>query len=136
MSNEDATIESRLTEQDYFEPPAEFVDQANAADPAIYDRFDEFPGGFEEYAEMLDWDEEWDTVLDDSNPPFYEWFVGGELNASHNCVDRHLDDRGDETAILWEGEDGETRDLTYDDLHEAVNETAAALRSVVLLDAD
>jgi acetyl-CoA synthetase len=130
MSDEDATIESRLTEQDYFEPPEEFVDQANAADPAIYDRFDEFPEGFEEYAEMLDWNEEWDEVLDDSNPPFYEWFVGGELNASHNCVDRHLDERGDETAILWEGEDGETRDITYDDLHEAVNETAAALRSV------
>jgi acetyl-CoA synthetase len=130
MSSEDVTIESRLTEQDYFEPPEEFVEQANVSDPAVYDRFDEFPKGFEEYAEMLDWDEQWDTVLDDSNPPFYEWFVGGKLNASHNCIDRHLDDHGDETAILWEGEEGEARHITYEDLHEQVGEMAAALRGV------
>ena len=131
MATEDElTIESRLEEQDYFEPPEEFVEQANVSDPDIYDRFDEFPEGFEEYAGMLDWDEQWDTVLDDSNPPFYEWFVGGKLNASHNCIDRHLDERGDETAILWEGEGGEARHITYEDLHEQVNEMAAALRSV------
>jgi acetyl-CoA synthetase len=130
MSEQDTELEARLTEQDYFEPPEEFVEQANVTDSSVYDRFDEFPEGFEEYAEMLDWDEQWDTVLDDSNPPFYEWFVGGELNASHNCIDRHLDERGDETAILWEGEEGEARHISYDDLHEQVNEMAAALRGV------
>ncbi|EMA39985.1 acetate--CoA ligase [Halococcus hamelinensis] len=129
MSDQDIELEARLTEQEYFEPPEEFVEQANVSDPAVYDRFDEFPEGFEEYAEMLDWNEEWDTVLDDSNPPFYEWFVGGELNASANCIDRHLDDRGDETAILWEGEEGETRHISYRELHEEVNEMAAALRA-------
>ena len=129
MSDQDIELEARLTEQEYFEPPEEFVEQANVSDPAVYDRFDEFPEGFEEYAEMLDWNEEWDTVLDDSNPPFYEWFVGGELNASANCIDRHLDDRGDETAILWEGEEGETRHISYRELYEEVNEMAAALRA-------
>ncbi len=130
MADEDITIEARLTEQEYFSPPEEFVEQANVSDPEIYDRFDDFPTGFEEYAEMLDWEEEWDTVLDDSNPPFYEWFVGGKLNASHNCVDRHVEERGDETAILWEGEDGEAQHITYNDLHGRVNEMAAALQSV------
>ncbi|EMA56494.1 acetate--CoA ligase [Halococcus thailandensis] len=130
MSNEqDLTIESKLAEQEYFEPPTEFVGQANMADPAVYDRFDEFPEGFEEYAEMLDWDEHWDEVLDDSNPPFYEWFVGGKLNASHNCIDRHLDERKNQTALLWEGEGGEQRNISYQDLYREVNEMAAALRS-------
>ena len=129
MVDEDITIESRLAEQEYFSPPEEFVEQANVSDPAVYDRFENFPEGFEEYAEMLEWDEQWEEVLDDSNPPFYEWFVGGKLNASYNCIDRHLDERGEETALLWEGEDGETRHISYSDLHEQVNETAAALRA-------
>ncbi len=126
----DVTLEARLTEQEYFRPPSKFVGQANVSDPAVYDRFDEFPDGFEEYAELLDWDARWDEVLDDSDPPFYEWFVGGELNASHNCVDRHLDERGDQVALLWEGSDGERRNVTYRDLYREVNEFAAALRSV------
>ncbi|EMA51172.1 acetate--CoA ligase [Halococcus thailandensis] len=128
-TDDELTIESRLAEQEYFEPPTEFVGQANMADPAVYDRFDEFPEGFEEYAAMLDWDEHWDEVLDDSNPPFYEWFVGGKLNASHNCIDRHLDERKNQTALLWEGEDGEQRNVSYQDLYREVNEMAAALRS-------
>ncbi|PSP92475.1 acetyl-coenzyme A synthetase, partial [Halobacteriales archaeon QH_8_68_33] len=90
MSEEsDAQLESRLTEQEYFRPPAEFVGQANATEPSIYERFDEnYPEAFEEYAELLEWDEHWNEVLDDSNPPFYEWFTGGKLNASYNCIDR------------------------------------------------
>ncbi|MFT4883947.1 MAG: acetyl-CoA synthetase, partial [Natronomonas sp.] len=62
--------------------------------------------------------------------PFYEWFTGGELNASYNCLDRHLDSRGDELAIQWEGELGETREFTYEELHREVNEFAAALRDL------
>ena len=130
MADEDPTIESRLREREYFRPPAEFVGQANASDPAIYDRFDEFPEGFEEYAELLDWDERWDETFDGSNPPFFEWFTGGKLNASYNCVDRHLDERKNQTALLWEGEDGEQRNISYQDLYREVNEMAAALRSV------
>ncbi|MEF8863182.1 MAG: acetate--CoA ligase, partial [Haloarculaceae archaeon] len=122
--------EARLREQEYFRPPAKFVGQANASDPAIYDEVGEFPEGFERYAELLDWDEHWDEVFDGSNPPFFEWFVGGELNASYNCIDRHLEERKNQTALLWEGEGGEQRNITYQDLYREVNELAAALRSV------
>jgi acetyl-CoA synthetase len=128
--NSDVALEARLREQEYFRPPAKFVGQANASDPAIYDEVGEFPEGFERYAELLDWDEHWDEVFDGSNPPFFEWFVGGELNASYNCVDRHLDERKNQTALLWEGEGGEQRNITYQDLYREVNEMAAALRSV------
>ena len=132
MSEEesDVTLEARLREQEYFRPPAKFVGQANASDPAIYDEVGEFPEGFEKYAELLDWDEHWDEVFDGSNPPFFEWFVGGKLNASHNCIDRHLDERKNQTALLWEGSDGERENITYQDLYREVNEMAAALRSV------
>jgi len=91
---------------------------------------DEWPDCWERAADLLDWERGWETVLDDSNEPFYEWFVGGELNASHNCVDRHLDERADEPAIEWVGEPGETRTYTYADLHEEVNAAAAALRDL------
>ena len=132
MSGEDTDVEleARLREQEYFRPPAKFVGQANASDPAIYDEVGEFPDGFEAYAELLDWDEHWDEVFDGSNPPFFEWFVGGKLNASYNCVDRHLEERKNQTALLWEGEDGEQENITYQDLYREVNEMAAALRSV------
>jgi len=130
MSEGADTIEARLSEQGYVRPPAKFVGQANVSDPAVYDRFDEFPEGFEEYAELLDWDSRWEEPFDGSNPPFFEWFVGGELNACHNCVDRHLPERADDTALLWEGERGETRRISYQDLYREVNRTAAALEDV------
>jgi acetyl-CoA synthetase len=127
----DGEIEARLSEQEYFRPPTKFVGQANATDPSIHDRFEEnYPEAFEEYAELLEWDSHWEQVLDDSNPPFYQWFTGGTLNASHNCIDRHLDERGNQTALLWEGEDGERRNVTYRDLYREVNRMAAALREV------
>jgi len=125
----DVQLESRLREQEYFSPPPEFVGQANATDRDIYDEVGEFPEGFDRYAELLDWDEHWDQTFDGSNPPFFEWFVGGKLNASHNCIDRHLDERKNQTAICWEGSDGEQENITYRDLYRRVNETAAALRA-------
>jgi len=122
-------LEARLKEQEEFEPPESFVEQANVTDEGIYDEFeDEWPDAWERAAELLDWESEWDQVLDDSNEPFYEWFVDGKLNASANCLDRHLDDRADEAAIEWIGELGETRTYTYEQLHREVNEFAAALR--------
>jgi len=129
---DDTPLESRLTEQEYLQPPTEFVGQANATDPSIYDRFDDnYPDAFEEYAELLDWDDHWDEVLDDSNPPFYEWFVGGTLNASYNCVDRHLEERSNQAAFIWEGTDSDEREtITYQELYNRVNETAAALQEV------
>ena len=130
MSDPEHTIESRLSEQEYFRPPPAFVGQANVSDPSVYDRFDSFPEGFEEYAELLDWEERWDETFDGSNPPFFEWFSGGTVNASYNCVDRHLDERANQVALLWEGEDGTQRNLTYRDLYREVNKMAAALRDV------
>ncbi|WP_135805234.1 acetate--CoA ligase [Halorussus marinus] len=133
MSDDTVELEARLAEQDAFEPPAEFVEQANVADESIYEEFEQnWPECWERAADLLDWDEEYDTVLDDSNPPFYEWFTGGELNASANCLDRHLEERGDEPAIEWVGEptDEDDRTYTYEELHREVNEFAAALRDL------
>ena len=130
VEDEDSELEARLPDQDYYRPPPEFVGQANVTDRSVFDRFDDFPEGFEEYAEMLEWESRWDEVLDDSNPPFYEWFTGGELNASYNCIDRHLEDRKNQTALLWEGEDGQQRNITYQDLYREVNKMAAALEDV------
>ncbi len=124
---EEVELEARLEAQDTFEPPESFVEQANITDEGIYEEFEE-PEAWERAAELLTWDSSWDEVLNDDNEPFYEWFVGGELNASTNCVDRHLDERGDEVAIEWVGELGETRTYTYETLHREVNEFAAALR--------
>ncbi|QLG60552.1 acetate--CoA ligase [Halorarum salinum] len=131
MSDDDVQLEARLEEQEEFEPPAEFVEQANVSDAGIYDEFEEnWPECWEGAAGMLDWDEGYDQVLDDSNPPFYEWFTGGSLNASANCLDRHLEERGEEVAIEWIGEptDEDDRTFTYEELHREVNEFAAALR--------
>jgi acetyl-CoA synthetase len=119
-------------EEDYYPPPAGFRDQANAGDKAILERFSEehFPQCFEEYAEMLAWDRKWDTIIDTSNPPFWKWWVGGRLNACVNCVDRHLQGRGDATAFIWvpEPEDAEVHRVTYSELHRRINEFAALLK--------
>ena len=131
MSDEDVQLEARLEEQETFEPPASFVEQANVSDPEIYEEFEEnWPESWERAAELLDWEEEWEQVLDDSDAPFYEWFTDGKLNASANCLDRHLDERGEEAAIEWIGELGEKRTFSYAELHREVNEFAAALREL------
>ena len=129
--SEDTQLEARLAEQESFEPPESFVEQANVSDPGIYEEFEEnWPDCWEQAAELLEWESDYDEVLVDDDEPFYEWFTGGELNASANCLDRHLDERGDEAAIQWEGELGETREYTYEELHREVNEFAAALRDL------
>ena len=128
----EAQIAVHWREEEYYPPPPEFVKQANAADPAILERFSEehYPDCFVEYAEMLRWDRKWDTILDTSNPPFWKWWVGGRLNACVNCVDRHLESRGDRTALIWvpEPEHQDTQEITYQELHRRVNEFAALLR--------
>ena len=88
----EAQIAVHWREEGYYYPTAAFIGQANAADPAIYERFGEerFPECFKEYADLLSWDSYWHTTLDTSKPPFWKWFVGGKLNACYNCVDRHL----------------------------------------------
>jgi acetyl-CoA synthetase len=122
-------------EEDYYLPPAKFVEQANAADPAIFERFSEehFPDCFTEYADLLTWDAPWHTMLDTSNAPFWKWFVGGKLNASYNCVDRHAEAAPDKDALIWvpEPESDEVVRVSYADLHRRVNEFAAVLRDDV-----
>ena len=119
-------------EEEYFQPPPKFIGQANAADPAILERFSEpnFPECFKEYADLLTWDHYWHTTLDATNPPFWKWFVGGRLNACYNCVDRHLDKRGNQAAFIWvpELESELTQAITYRDLYRRVNEMSALLR--------
>jgi acetyl-CoA synthetase len=119
-------------EEEYYPPPPAFVQQANASDPAILNRFaeDKFHDCFTEYANMLDWDKTWDTVLDTSNAPFWKWFTGGKLNACYNCVDRHAAATPDKTAIIWvpELESDETVSISYGELLRQVSEFAALLR--------
>src|SRR5580693_5571877 len=88
-------------EEKYVLPPEEFKAQANANDESILERFkpENFPDCFVEYGELLTWEKKWDELVDTSNPPFFKWFVGGRLNAAVNCVDRHLESRGDKNAI-------------------------------------
>ncbi|MBS1264128.1 MAG: Acetyl-coenzyme A synthetase [Methanonatronarchaeales archaeon] len=121
-----------MSRDDYLWPGSDFVGQANCTDPGV--REAGFPECFERYAELLDWDEEWDDVLDAGDPPFYRWFPGGRLNASYNCVDRHLPGRKDHTAIIWEGETGDSRRIAYQDLYREVNELAVVLRRDVGLE--
>ena len=119
-------------EEDYYYPPAKFIAQANAGDPSIRERFREerFPECFKEYADLLDWDAYWHTTLDTTNPPFWKWFVGGRLNASYNCIDRHLATSRNKAAFIWvpEPEAEVTQAITYQDLYNRVNEFAALLR--------
>jgi acetyl-CoA synthetase len=136
MATEERTDKSleeeleKLLEVERFPPPEEFRANAVVQDPAIYDEAERDPEGFwAEQAKRLDWFEEWDQVLDWSNPPFAKWFVGGKLNASYNCVDRHVEaGLGDRVALHWRGEEGEERDITYADLHRDVQRFANVLK--------
>ena len=128
----EAQIAVHWREEQTYPPPAGFVAQANASDPAIFGRFGEehFPDCFKEYADLLTWDAPWETTLDTSNPPFWKWFTGGRLNASYNCVDRHAAASPDKTAIIFvpELESDEHVEISYAELHRQVNEFAAVLR--------
>ena len=128
----EAQIAVHWREEEFYQPPAKFIGQANAADPAIFERFREenFPECFNEYADLLTWDTYWHTTLDTTNPPFWKWFVGGRLNACYNCVDRHLATRGNQAALIWvpEPESEDTKAITYRELYSRVNEFAALLQ--------
>src|SRR5579875_3846545 len=128
----EAQIAVHWREEGYYYPPAKFIGQANASDPAIFERFSEknFPECFREYADLLTWDRYWHTTLDSSNPPFWKWFAGGRLNACYNCVDRHLAASANKAAIIWvpEPEEAGSAAITYQELYRRVNEFAALLR--------
>ncbi|MCX2732847.1 acetate--CoA ligase [Saccharopolyspora sp. NFXS83] len=125
------TLDNLLTESRTFPPPAEFAAAANATSE-MYDRAAADREGFwADQAEHLHWDTKWEQVLDWSDAPFAKWFVGGKLNVAYNCVDRHVDDgNGDRVAIHWEGEPGDSREITYAELQREVSRTANALASL------
>ncbi|MEM7065036.1 MAG: acetate--CoA ligase [Cyanobacteria bacterium P01_B01_bin.77] len=135
-TNSQPAIESILQEQRLFEPPAEFAKAAtiSGADQyqALYDKAASDPAAFwAELAEQeLHWFKPWDTVLD-WQPPFAKWFVGGKINISYNCLDRHLNThRRDKPALVWEGEPGDARTLTYAELHAEVCQMANVLKDM------
>ena len=133
-----ATIEDYLLEDRRFPPSEEFKKDTLVASPFLYDEANEDWQGFwaRQAAELLDWDEEWHTILE-WDLPFAKWFVGGRLNVCHNAVDRHvLAGRGDEVAYHWEGEPGDTRTITYADLHADVQRFANVLKGLGVVKGD
>ncbi|PTQ53665.1 MAG: Acetyl-coenzyme A synthetase [Hydrogenibacillus schlegelii] len=125
-------LESKLREERRFEPPADFRERAWVKDRTPWEEAErDFEGFWAKHAEAeVHWFKTWDRVLE-WNPPWAKWFVGGETNASYNCVDRHaLGPRRTKTAILWEGEPGDRRALTYEDLHREVQKFANVLKGL------
>jgi acetyl-CoA synthetase len=122
----------KLLDQEKFEPPEDFKESALWSDPSIYEEANkDWKGWWEKQAEELHWFDKWDQVLDDSNPPFYKWFTGGKINASYNCLDRHVEAGiGDRVAFHWRGEEGEERDVTYADLLRDTQKCANALKDL------
>jgi acetyl-CoA synthetase len=131
MSARDQAIEALLEEHREFPPPEEFAKQANVRDPSVYRTADsDFEKFWEGFARELLWYKPWKRVLD-WNPPKAEWFVGGKLNASVNCLDRHVaSPRKNKAALIWEGEPGDQRVLTYRELLREVSKFGNVLRSL------
>ncbi len=129
---EGATIEALLAEGRTFPPPPEFKKNARIVDAEVYDEAERDYEGFwaRQAAELVDWIDEWHTILE-WEMPFAKWFVGGTLNVSVNCLDRHVDaGHGDQVAYHWEGEPGDTRTITYAQLLEEVQRVANTLKSL------
>jgi acetyl-CoA synthetase len=130
-------IDALLKEERRFPPKPEWRDSANIADPSIYERAAADPQAFwAEFARELEWIRPWDEVLRWTSPNA-QWFPGGKINASANCVDRHVRTaRRNKAAIVWEGEPGDRRTLTYWDLYREVNRFANVLKSLGLKPGD
>jgi len=126
-------LENLLSEDRKFEPSPEFVAQANAGSGIYAEAEADYLAFWQKQAlTRITWHTEPTQVLDDSNPPFYKWFADGRLNISFNCLDRHLADHGDQVAYHWVGEPGDTRTLTYQELHSEVCRLANGLKSLGL----
>src|SRR5919202_1369688 len=124
-------LEVLLRDEETFSPPDDVKNQANFDDPSIYDEAEkDFEAWWESWAKKLDWFEEWDQVLE-WNPPWAKWFVVGKINASYNCLDRHVDaGKGDKVAYHWVGEDGATKDVTYAELLDMTKRFANVLKKL------
>jgi acetyl-CoA synthetase len=129
------TLDALLHEERVFRPIPQMIIEANVhsqeLDMAVKRASEDFLGYWEDAARELDWYRKWDRVLDDDDPPFYRWFVGGKCNIVHNALDRHIETANkNKLALIWEGEPGDRKKFTYYELYRAVNRFANALRSL------
>jgi acetyl-CoA synthetase len=134
-------IESTLDEQRVFKPRTDFVERARITSDDLADLHrrakDDQPGFWAELArEKIDWHTSFTTVLDETRAPHFSWFTDGKLNVSHNCLDRHLEARGDKAAIVYEAESGDTRQITYRALHRDVCRLSNGLKRLGLRSGD
>ncbi|PZS04665.1 MAG: acetyl-coenzyme A synthetase, partial [Chloroflexi bacterium] len=132
----DSSTRVQITEDRQHPPSKEFTQQANVRDPKVYEEANaDFEGFWAKHAGELDWFQKWDTVLE-WDVPWAKWFVGGKINASYNCLDRNLQERGQKNAIIWEAEDGGQRSYTYQQLHQEVCKFANVLKGLGLTTGD
>ncbi|MGC8480376.1 MAG: acetate--CoA ligase [Acidimicrobiales bacterium] len=124
------TIEALFDEQRTFAPSPEFKAKATINSPEIYERGKDYENYWAEQAGRIQWRKKWDQTLDWSNAPFAKWFVGGTLNVTESCLDRHVETQPDKVAYYFEGEPGDTRVLTYKDLYHEVCRFANGLESL------
>jgi acetyl-CoA synthetase len=132
MSENENTIDALMAENRTFPPPDSFKDEALVVGTFLYDEAAQDDEGFwaRQAADLVQWSQPWHTILD-WQLPFAKWFVGGKLNVSENCLDRHVAaGRGDKVAFHWEGEPGDTRTITYGELLDEVQRFANVLRSL------
>jgi acetyl-CoA synthetase len=124
-------LDDLLREDRSFPPPPAFAAAAHVSDPGVYEEAEGDPEAWwARWASELDWFEPWTKVLE-WTPPHAKWFIGGKLNVAHNCLDRHLvGAKGNQAALIWEGEPGDTRTFTYRELHREVSKFASALRGL------
>ena len=133
----DAALANLMSESRSFAPPAAFAAQANATPELATQAASDRLGFWAEQANRLTWAQRWSEVLDWSKRPFARWYVGGTLNVAYNCVDRHVESgHGDQVAIFFEGESGDTRTLTYADLQREVSKAAHALTELGVMAGD
>ena len=127
------TDKPNATLEEFYHPPAEVVASAHVQEyEGSFDQSLKDPAGFwAGRAEELEWFKKWDQVLDDSNAPFFKWFVGAQTNIVHNAIDRHLETyRRNKLALIWEGEPGDTRTFSYFALNREVSKFANVLKSL------
>ena len=128
----EAQIAVHWQEEGVYAPSVKFIAQSNMTDENVYERFSlkNFPDCFKEYADLLTWYKYWDEILDTSDAPCFKWFKGGKINASYNCIDRHLEKNRNKTAIHFvpELETERVDHITYQELFVRVNEFAAVLQ--------
>jgi acetyl-CoA synthetase len=137
MTEQSPALDNLLNEIRTFPPAEEFAAQANARAELYTDADADREAFWAAQAERLSWDTKWTQVLDWTNAPFAKWFVGGKLNVAYNCVDRHVEaGHGDQIAIHWIGEPGDTREFTYAQLKDEVSRAANALTSLGVVTGD